>query len=83
MELDLGIEVGVELVEDEVVVGIELVEDEVVEGLELVEDEVVEGLDDQLFKFNQVIQDLNYEKFLCLSYLFDLKQRIKRVKHNT
>ena len=43
----------------------------------------IEALDDQLFKFNQVIQDLNYEKFLCLSYLFDLKQRIKRVKHNT
>ena len=45
MELDLGIEVSVELVEDEIVVGLELVEDEVVVGLELVEDEVVVGLE--------------------------------------
>ena len=43
----------------------------------------IEALDDQLFKFDQVIQDLYHKKFLLLSYLFDLKQRIKRVKHNT
>ena len=43
----------------------------------------IEALDDQLFKFIQVIQDLNYKKFLYISYFFDLKQRIKRVEHNT
>ena len=43
----------------------------------------IEDLDDQLFKFGQVIQDLNHKKFLCISYLFDLKQRIKRVKYDT